>query len=63
MSIQDKVYRLRRFISENPSLASIPIAVVGGKPITVRDALSMLERGENVQQVTASLAKESNKWN
>jgi hypothetical protein len=55
MSLAEKVYRLKRFISENPSLANIPVAVVGGMAITLSEAVSMLERGIMVNEIVAKL--------
>jgi hypothetical protein len=55
MSVAEKVYRLKRFISENPALASVPVAVVGGRAITLSEAVSMLERGMMVSEIVAKL--------
>jgi hypothetical protein len=55
MSLAEKVYRLKRFVSENPPLASVPVAVVGGRAITLSEAVSMLERGTMVQEIVAKL--------
>ena len=55
MSLADKVIRLRRFLSENPAFAGVPIAIIGGRPVTIREAVEMLERGENVQEIIQAL--------
>jgi hypothetical protein len=55
MSLSEKVSRLRRFLSENPALAGIPIMVVGGRAISLREAADMLERGVMTQEIIAKL--------
>jgi hypothetical protein len=55
MSLSEKISRLRRFLSENPALAGIPIMVVGGRVISLREAVDMLERGVMTQEIIAKL--------
>jgi hypothetical protein len=57
MSLAEKVRRLKRFISENPALANIPVVVVGGRAITLSEAVSMLERGVMVSEIVAKLSR------
>jgi len=53
MAVQ--IQKLNRFIATNPALADIPIGVVRGTPITPRQALAMLQRGEAVSEVVAAM--------
>jgi hypothetical protein len=57
MSLADKVIRLRRFLLENPAFAGVPIAIIGGRVVTLREAVEMLERGENVGEVIQALSR------
>jgi hypothetical protein len=57
MSVQQKIARLQNFIANNRALAGVPFGFVRGSPITPITALSMLQRGENVQEITGELAK------
>lgn len=51
-----KISKLTSFISANPALADVPIGFVRGIPITPRQALAMLQRGEAVNEVVAVLS-------
>lgn len=51
-----QVERLRRFIAANPALADIPFGFVRGRPVSPREALAMLVRGEAVAEVAAAIA-------
>jgi len=57
MSLTDKIIKLRRFLSENPAFAGVPVTIIGGRPVTLREAVEMLERGENVQEIIQALNK------
>ena len=56
MSVQMKISKLQTFINQNPGLADVQYAIIGGAYITPRDALVMLRRDQNVQAVITSLA-------
>jgi len=51
-----QIQKLNRFIANNPALADIPFGIVGGRSITPREALAMLQRGEAVPEVVAAMA-------
>lgn len=55
MSVE-KINKLRRFLVTNPALADVPFGVVRGMPVTPRQALAMLQRGEAVSEVIAAMA-------
>jgi DNA-binding NarL/FixJ family response regulator len=57
MSHVAKIVKLRRFLSENPAFAGVPVAIIGGRPVTLREAVEMLERGENVSEIIQALNK------
>ena len=48
--------KLSRFIAANPALADVPFGTVRGRPITPREALAMLQRGESVSEVVAAMS-------
>lgn len=48
--------KIRRFIRENPALADMPFIVVEGIPMSPREALERLERGEMVAEITRAVA-------
>jgi hypothetical protein len=51
-----QISKLRRFIAENPALADVPFITVRGMPLTPRQALAYLERGEMVSEIVAAMA-------
>lgn len=51
-----QIQKLNRFIANNPALADIPFGIVGGRSITPREALAMLQRGEAVSEVVAAMS-------
>jgi len=53
MAVQ--IQKLNRFIAANPALADVPFGVVRGLPITPRQALAMLQRGESVSEVVLAM--------
>jgi hypothetical protein len=55
MSLADKIVKLRRFLVENPVFAGVPVAIIGGRPVTLREVVEMLERGEKVYEVIQAL--------
>ena len=55
MSVE-KINKLKRFVVTNPALAGVPFGIVRGIPITPRQALAMLQRGEAVSEITAAMA-------
>jgi len=57
MAVSAKISALTRFISANPALADVPFAVVRGVPITPREALARLQRGEMVSEIMSALAR------
>ena len=50
-----QIQKLNRFIANNPALADVPFGTVRGVPITPRQALAMLQRGEAVSEVVAAM--------
>jgi len=50
-----QIQKLNRFIAKNPALADVPFGMVRGVPITPRQALAMLQRGEAVSEVVAAM--------
>ena len=50
-----QVEKLRRFIRANRAMADIPFGTVRGRPISPRQALAMLRRGEAVAEVVAAM--------
>lgn len=50
-----QIQKLRRFIAANRALADVPFGTVGGRPVTPREALAMLQRGEAVAEVVAAM--------
>jgi len=57
MSVREKAERLRRFLEENKAFANVPALTVRGRPVTLREALEMLEAGRNVEEVMLGLSK------
>jgi hypothetical protein len=57
MSVEEKTRRLADFIRANPAFANVPFLMIRGKPITPTEALTMLQTGQNVNEIMASLAK------
>jgi len=55
MAVQ--IQKLNRFIAGNPALADVPFGVVRGMPITPRQALAMLQRGEAVSEVVVAMER------
>jgi len=55
VSLEEKALRLRRFISDNPALANVPVMVVYGRPISLSEALSYLESGIYVGEILEGL--------
>lgn len=51
-----QIQKLNRFIVANPALADVPFGVVRGMPITPRQALAMLQRGEAVSEVVVAMS-------
>ena len=51
-----QIQKLNRFITANPALADVPFGTVRGRPITPREALAMLQRGEAVSEVVAAMS-------
>ena len=51
-----QIQKLNRFIANNPALADVPFGTVRGVPITPRQALAMLQRGEAVSEVVAAMS-------
>ncbi len=51
-----QLQKLNRFIAVNPALADVPFGIVRGTPITPRQALAMLQRGEAVSEVVAAMS-------
>lgn len=51
-----EVERIRRFIRENSALADVPFILVEGIPMSPREALEHLERGEMVAEITRAVA-------
>lgn len=51
-----QVQKLMRFIRANPALADVPFGTVQGRPISPKQALAMLQRGEAVTEVVAAMA-------
>jgi len=56
MAFVAKIQSLSRFIQANPALADVPFGTVAGSPITPRQALAMLQRGQAVNEVLSALA-------
>jgi len=57
MSVPQKISKLRNFIARNPALADVGFTVIGNQAVTPRTALSMLERGQNINAVILGLKK------
>lgn len=51
----ETMQRLQRFIKRRPALADTPHIVVEGKPVSPREALEYLERGNMVEQVLTKM--------
>ena len=50
-----QIQKLSRFIAQNQALADLPFGIVKGLPITPRQALDMLNRGESVAEVIQAM--------
>jgi hypothetical protein len=57
VSVEEKLNRLAKFITENPAFTNVPFMVVAGRPITPTEALAMLRAGRNVEEIMAGLTK------
>jgi len=55
MAVQ--IQKLNRFIATSPALADVPFGTVRGIPITPRQALAMLQRGESVSEVVLAMER------
>ena len=51
-----QIQTLSRFISKSKGLADVPFALVKGTPVTPREALAMLQRGEAVQEISYAIS-------
>jgi len=56
VSVEVWIRKLERALRERPALGSVPIAVIGGRAVTLREALEMLRRGEHVEEIIRALA-------
>jgi hypothetical protein len=55
VSVEEKIRMLERFLEANPGLASVPALMVGGRPATLSEALSMLRAGLDTDEILKSL--------
>ena len=55
MIVAQQAGKLSRFIARNPALADVPFGIVRGMPITPRQALAMLRRGEAVSEIVQAM--------
>ncbi len=55
MSVQMKIGALRRFIQDNPALSEVPFILVRNMPLTPRQALAYLERGQMVGEIVSAM--------
>jgi len=53
--VEQKIAKLRRFTARFPALADVPALMVRGEPKSLRQALAMLERREDVEAVLRAL--------
>jgi len=51
-----QIGKLNRFMATQPAFADVPFGTVRGQPITPRQALAMLQRGEAVEEVSRAMA-------
>jgi len=57
MSVSEKIARLERFIRANPALADVPFMVIRGRPVSPREALSLLRSGRFINEVVTGLSR------
>ena len=57
MSVQRKILALQNLIRARPAYANIPIVVVNGTPMTARELLARLQRGEMVAEIVSALTR------
>jgi len=50
-----QIQKLNRLLTTSPALADVPFGIVRGMPITPRQALAMLQRGESVSEVVLAM--------
>ena len=53
--VQSKIAKLQNFIARNPAQADSPIGIAAGTYVTPRTALSMLQKGQNINAVIGAL--------
>jgi len=53
--VEQKIAKLRRFTARFPALADVPALMVRGEPKSLRQALAMLEKREDVEVVLRAL--------
>jgi len=53
--VEVKITKLRRFTARFPALADVPALMVRGEPVSLKQALAMLEARENVEAVLSAL--------
>jgi len=57
VKLSRKIRALEAWVREHPALADVPVATVAGRPVSPREILGMLRRGEGVEGALAALAK------
>ena len=57
MSVEEKIQRLARFISENRAFSNVPFMIAAGRPVTPVEALALLQAGRNVEEIMGGLAR------
>ena len=57
VNLMRKIRALEAWVREHPALADVPVATVAGRPVSPREILGMLRRGEGVEEALAALAK------